>query len=1251
MASAARPWRARARLVLAGKDKNKTKHRFERVPRRFEGSGWDLGAYFKRQRRAQSESDLTAVGAAPEPELEPAPASPKASPSEGASDVACRGLSPIADSPPDSKEEAVLTDSSASSATSETSDHVSEVSTQRRSAVVVARSVLLAARVCCCVGLVFPHGTLTPAGAAPPAQPNTQKKKKKKKLKRSKSAAAIQVTQAETPVTDHTPAPPAGADPESLEAADPDTNPTTPNVCAPRGKTNHVVGDDDHKVRLFVNRVVHAEYLKVVFAAKRCELRYSTPDAGTWTWAVDLFDEVLTPECSFAVTAIGIELYLAKADLYKQWGHHIGEFHESHSCAEKASSTVVENDKKDSTYADLLPEFDAIKKHAGEKQVAALITNGSEGLEATLEDPSNQTGNSQPGTGTLSSRLTEKRPEGDVNMAVAASASAASGQPEAGQAIHPGDVRTDHYEKGADVVVATVYIKNIDKDSFESVFRPEGVTLRFKTENQKFMQWQDGIVDDAFAYSGAYALTIPLSHGIVPDKCTAKVMSTKVELCLKKQGDGAAWETLMPKPAAAATAGSDDERATTPTAAVVGPAPKLAGTSVDDVTKDIQALNVETQTGTAAKKKKKTPAPKAEMPAKPAVELTPLSTYTGNGGVGLNNLGNTCFMNCIFQCLSNIPSLRDLFLTGEYLQHINTDNHMGSGGKIAKAYAKLQQQIWSSTDAKAVAPLRVKAELGKLNEMYAGNGQQDAHELLTYLLDYLHEDLNAVKKRPYREIITDGVPDAKLAKDSWDYHVSRNESPVTPMFFGQIKSILTCSECNFTDTKFDATSCLTVPLPQKHRRFEVRFVPRNRNDPVRIVGVTVPIIGELKQITAEVAKVVNIPVKNLQLVVVKGPVFNSNNTKARLESIKPGQEILCFARMRNKLLIPVIQRWKQKTLSKTCDVCGNKPAKDKKLSVCSKCKQASYCSGDCQKADWKTHKKKCKIASQDAELHGRPFFIPVNDDMLQPTAEKILNLAKTYSTWLGDGVDCESASIALVKFSKTPLLVGKISPGGLLPMSVQRIPCIQLTWEGGVAGKNELDPTYTGLVQDASLAATKEAEDVQNAKKPSLKAALNLFEQVDTLDGDDKWYCSKCKTHREATKKMSIWKIPPVLMLHLKRFEYRNPIWKDKLDFMVDYPTTGLDMSPFVADADGEELIYDLTGVAHHHGLIWGGHYTADCKSPADGQWRNFNDSKASPTSAEQAMQKSAYVLFYRRRGYGGDGGGGDGGDGPAPAT
>ena len=91
------------------------------------------------------------------------------------------------------------------------------------------------------------------------------------------------------------------------------------------------------------------------------------------------------------------------------------------------------------------------------------------------------------------------------------------------------------------------------------------------------------------------------------------------------------------------------------------------------------------------------------------------------------------------------------------------------------------------------------------------------------------------------------------------------------------------------------------------------------------------------------------------------------------------------------------------------------------------------------------------------------------------------------------------------------------------------------------------------------------------------------------LDGDNKWYCSDCKEHVRASKKLCIWHVPPVLIVHLKRFWDRG----GKINSVVRYPVTAFDLAPYVASPGKPgSTEYDLFSIALHHGGSNGGHYT-----------------------------------------------------------
>jgi ubiquitin carboxyl-terminal hydrolase 4/11/15 len=165
------------------------------------------------------------------------------------------------------------------------------------------------------------------------------------------------------------------------------------------------------------------------------------------------------------------------------------------------------------------------------------------------------------------------------------------------------------------------------------------------------------------------------------------------------------------------------------------------------------------------------------------------------GVCGLQNLGNTCFMNSALQCLSNTPQLTKWFLADNYKKDLNRDNPLGMKGQVAEAYGELIEKLWSG-HANSIPPRDFKYTIGRFNSSFSGYQQHDTQELLAFLLDGLHEDLNRIIKKPYIELPDfDGMKDAEIAKRSWDYHRARNDSVIVDLFQGQFKSRLICEEC------------------------------------------------------------------------------------------------------------------------------------------------------------------------------------------------------------------------------------------------------------------------------------------------------------------------------------------------------------------------------------------------------------------------------------------------------------------------
>lgn len=213
------------------------------------------------------------------------------------------------------------------------------------------------------------------------------------------------------------------------------------------------------------------------------------------------------------------------------------------------------------------------------------------------------------------------------------------------------------------------------------------------------------------------------------------------------------------------------------------------------------------------------------------------------GLCGLSNLGNTCFMNSAIQCMSNVPLLTDYFRQDDYKNEINLVNPLGCKGELAEAYADLVKEIWSGSNSYTV-PRNFKLNLSRFAPQFTGFQQQDSQELLAFLLDGLHEDLNRIIKKPYVELGSHvGKTDEVFAEESWQDHKKRNDSVIVDIFHGLLKSTLNCLECKEISIKFDPFCYLSVPLPSKRERLiEVFFVPLDQTKQLVKVNIFIKIL-------------------------------------------------------------------------------------------------------------------------------------------------------------------------------------------------------------------------------------------------------------------------------------------------------------------------------------------------------------------------------------------------------------------------
>jgi len=195
-------------------------------------------------------------------------------------------------------------------------------------------------------------------------------------------------------------------------------------------------------------------------------------------------------------------------------------------------------------------------------------------------------------------------------------------------------------------------------------------------------------------------------------------------------------------------------------------------------------------------------------------EITAVPRQDSMGLVGLRNLGNTCYMNSILQCLVHTPCLNEAFMSRDFPDEINRSSKLR--GELAIKFKELIKEFKELPRNSSVSPYNIKSLIGRISSQFLGYSQQDAAELLRAMLEGLHLDLNRVRTKPSYRQMTGSLKEGleEVARTWWEYSLSRDNSIITDTFQGQLLSMITCKACNHKSISCDSFLDLTLPIPQ-----------------------------------------------------------------------------------------------------------------------------------------------------------------------------------------------------------------------------------------------------------------------------------------------------------------------------------------------------------------------------------------------------------------------------------------------------
>ncbi|XP_059300302.1 ubiquitin carboxyl-terminal hydrolase 8 isoform X1 [Lycium ferocissimum] len=593
------------------------------------------------------------------------------------------------------------------------------------------------------------------------------------------------------------------------------------------------------------------------------------------------------------------------------------------------------------------------------------------------------------------------------------------------------------------------------------------------------------------------------------------------------------------------------------------------------------------------------------------------------GLTGLQNLGNTCFMNSALQCLAHTPKLVDYFL-GDYKREINHDNPLGMNGEIASAFGDLLKKLWAP-GAAPVAPRTFKLKLAHFAPQFSGFNQHDSQEVLAFLLDGLHEDLNRVKNKPYVEAKDgDDRPDEEIADEYWDYHLARNDSIIVDVCQGQYRSTLVCPVCKKVSIMFDPFMYLSLPLPSTSTRSMTLTVVKSGSDiEISTFTITVPKDGKLEDLIRALSTACSLEADETLLV---AEIYNNRiiryleDPADSLSLIRDGDRLVAYRLHKGTEEAPLVvfthqqidehytygrltSSWKAFgiPLAAHCRVLKGSDIYSLYMQLLTPFLVQSRAQTDEHNFDRSSTEVRADMEPDDSRVNGFP------ESFAEENAAE--HLDTEFHFYLSDNK--ASSEIVMDQPLQSTDVPGRLN--------------VLVNWSPKMLEQYNTS-IFSSLpeVFKAGFFGRRPQESV------SFYKCLEAFLKEEPLGPEDMWFCPGCKQHRQATKKLDLWRLPEILVIHLKRFSYSRFL-KNKLDTYVDFPTHDLDLSSYMAFKDGKSSYrYMLYAISNHYGSMGGGHYTAFVHQGAD-RWYDFDDSHVSPISQDKIKTSAAYVLFYRR--------------------
>uniref|UniRef100_A0A8D0VYV0 Ubiquitin carboxyl-terminal hydrolase 16 n=1 Tax=Sus scrofa TaxID=9823 RepID=A0A8D0VYV0_PIG len=597
---------------------------------------------------------------------------------------------------------------------------------------------------------------------------------------------------------------------------------------------------------------------------------------------------------------------------------------------------------------------------------------------------------------------------------------------------------------------------------------------------------------------------------------------------------------------------------------------------------------------------------------------------------GLSNLGNTCFFNAVMQNLSQTPVLRELLkevkMSGTIVKIEPPDLaltepleiNLEPPGPLTLAMSQFLNEM-QETKKGIVTPRELFSQVCKKAVRFKGYQQQDSQELLRYLLDGMRAEEHQRVSKGILKAFGNSTEklDEELKNKVKDYEKKKSvPSFVDRIFGGELTSTIMCDECRTVSLVHESFLDLSLPV------LDDQSGKKSIND------------KNLKKTMEDEDKDCEEEKDNDSYIKERNDIPSGTSKHLQKKAKKQAKKQAKYQRRQQKIQGKVLH---------LNDVCAVDHPEDNECEVEASTSEVDVKSSHTSQEEV-MHKECC-----EKDLNGHEKTVESVTDNQKSTEEgdmKIVNLDNDLEVLASSPTECTgNLNGAYLKAGSNGEV--DISSGfknlnlnaALEPDEIN----IEILNDDLTPGAK----VYEVVNEDPETAfCTLANREAFNTDECSIQHCLYQFTRNEKLRDANKLLCEVCTrrqysgpkanikgerkhVYTNAKKQMLISLAPPVLTLHLKRFQQN------------------------VAE-ENTRVLYSLYGVVEHSGTMRSGHYTAYAKArtanshlsnlvlhgdiPQDfemestkGQWFHISDTHVQAVPTTKVLNSQAYLLFYER--------------------